>query len=74
MEWLILIFSLNITAKRVNPADYTVGIPRVTHFFALKSCVTQGMSVRFRDIPRVTHVSRNCVSSGKFNAVFWTQF
>ena len=57
MEWLILIFSLNITAKRVNPADYTVGIPRVTHFFALKSCVTkgkcvtQGMSVRFIVIP-----------------------
>ena len=42
-------------------------------FLALKSCVTkrkcvtQGMSVIFRDIPWVTHVSQNCVTSGKFN-------
>ena len=45
-------------------------------FLALKKCVikgncfTQGMSVRFRDIPRVTHVSQNSVTSGKFNTIF----
>ena len=54
----------------------TVDIPWVTHFLALKSCVTkgkrvtQGMSVRFHDIPWVTHVSQNCVTKGKFNAIF----
>ena len=43
---------------------YTVDIPWVTHFLALKSCVTkrkcdtQGMSVRFLDIPGVTHFWR----------------
>ena len=45
-------------------------------FFALKSCVTkgkcvtQGMSVRFRNIPLVTNISQNYVPAGKFNAIF----
>ena len=51
-------------------------------FLALKSCVTkrkcvtQGMSVRFRDIPWVTHISQSCVTKGKFNAIFpnWHTF
>ena len=40
-------------------------------FLALNKCVTkgkcvnEGMSVRSRDTPRVTHVSQNCVTSGK---------
>ena len=45
-------------------------------FLALKSCVTQGMSVRFRDIPWVSHVSQNCVNPGKIalNFPLVTQF
>ena len=45
-------------------------------FLALKSCVTkgkcvtQGMSLRFRDIPWVPHIPQNCVIKGKFNAIF----
>ena len=51
----------------------------MTHFLARKSfvtegkCVTQGGSVRLRDIPWVTHVCDNCVTSGKFNAI-WLNF
>ena len=45
-------------------------------FLSLKNCVTkgkcvtQGMSVRFIVIPWVTHMSQNCVTKGKFNAIF----
>ena len=38
-------------------------------FLALKSCVTQGMSVRFRNIPWVTHVSQKSVTSGEFSTI-----
>ena len=43
-------------------------IPLVTHFLALKNCVTKGkcvilgMSVRLRDKPKVTHVPQKCVT------------
>ena len=59
--------SISFRYSRHTPSDT---------FLALKSCVTkgksvtQGMSVRCRAIPGVTHISQNCVTEGKFNAIF----
>ena len=66
-----LLNTLNIKGKAIY-SRHTLS----DKFLALKSfvtkgkCVTQDMSVRFRDILWVTHISQNCVTKDKFDAIF----